>query len=533
MHGWCIAGGTDLVLNADLIVSGESARFGYPPARVWGIPEAPWLWVARLGLEQAKRYLLTGDEITAEEAARLGLVLECVPDADLLDRATGLAQRMARLPLNQLQMLKLVTTTSRRRCTGPTRRACSGRCSTAWLATPRKGSTSSRGPRTSASARRSGSETIRSATTAAGRSRDEGVPAMSEVTSYELGVPCWVDAQSSDVPASVAFYAALFGWEPEGRGEDAGYGTMFRKRGLEVAAIFPLMAEGMQPRWTTYLATDDVDGTAGKVQEAGGVVFQGPLDVFDSGRMAIVSDSTGTVFGVWEGKERIGARLVNEPGTIVWNELNVRDIDTALTFYRSVFGIQVHEVNVGTPEGPVLYRELQVGGRTVAGATQMTDDWPEGIPSHWSVCFAVEDADAAAAAGRGDGGHRARPADRPPTRALLGAHRSRGSGVLDHHPSLTEASSRSISGRRIIVYVSAIAGSRWPWWASSRFGSKTTAMNASLLGNALNRAWSQRASVADDRALDVEPARDPHAVRDRDRPREVLVARPSPRRRPR
>jgi enoyl-CoA hydratase len=108
VHGWCIAGGTDLVLNADLIVAGESARFGYPPARVWGIPEAPWLWVARLGLEQAKRYLLTGDEIDAREAERLGLVLECVPDDELLDRASALAQRMARLPLNQLQMLKLV-----------------------------------------------------------------------------------------------------------------------------------------------------------------------------------------------------------------------------------------------------------------------------------------------------------------------------------------------------------------------------------------------------------------------------------------
>jgi enoyl-CoA hydratase len=108
VHGWCIAGGTDLVLNADLIVAGESARFGYPPARVWGIPEAPWLWVARLGLEQAKRYLLTGDEIDAREAERLGLVLECVPDAELIDRASALAQRMALLPLNQLQMLKLV-----------------------------------------------------------------------------------------------------------------------------------------------------------------------------------------------------------------------------------------------------------------------------------------------------------------------------------------------------------------------------------------------------------------------------------------
>ncbi len=106
VQGWCIAGGTDMILNADLIVAGESARFGYPPARVWGVPEAPWVWVARLGLERAKRYLFTGDELTAAEAAAAGMILECVPDEELQAHAAGLAQRMALLPLNQLQMMK-------------------------------------------------------------------------------------------------------------------------------------------------------------------------------------------------------------------------------------------------------------------------------------------------------------------------------------------------------------------------------------------------------------------------------------------
>lgn len=106
VQGWCIAGGTDMILNADLIVAGESARFGYPPARVWGVPEAPWVWVARLGLERAKRYLFTGDEIPAREAARLGMILECVPDDELQAHAAGLAHRIAQLPLNQLQMMK-------------------------------------------------------------------------------------------------------------------------------------------------------------------------------------------------------------------------------------------------------------------------------------------------------------------------------------------------------------------------------------------------------------------------------------------
>lgn len=105
VQGWCVAGGTDMALCADLIVAGDSAVFGYPPARVWGIPTTP-MWVFRMGLEKAKRYLLTGDEISATEAARIGMILETVADGALHDRALGLAQRMARLPLTQLVMLK-------------------------------------------------------------------------------------------------------------------------------------------------------------------------------------------------------------------------------------------------------------------------------------------------------------------------------------------------------------------------------------------------------------------------------------------
>jgi enoyl-CoA hydratase len=107
VQGWCIGGGTDMVLCADMIVAGEGARFGYPPSRVWGTPTTA-MWVYRLGLERAKRYLLTGDEITARTAADIGLILEAVPDAELHDRAMTLARRMAQVPVNQLVMLKLL-----------------------------------------------------------------------------------------------------------------------------------------------------------------------------------------------------------------------------------------------------------------------------------------------------------------------------------------------------------------------------------------------------------------------------------------
>ncbi len=107
VQGWCIGGGTDMVLCADLIVAAEGARFGYPPSRVWGTPTTA-MWVYRLGFERAKRYLLTGDEIPARTAADIGLVLEVVPDDALQAHAFGLAQRMARVPVSQLVMLKLL-----------------------------------------------------------------------------------------------------------------------------------------------------------------------------------------------------------------------------------------------------------------------------------------------------------------------------------------------------------------------------------------------------------------------------------------
>jgi enoyl-CoA hydratase len=107
VQGWCIGGGTDMVLCADLIVAGEGASFGYPPSRVWGTPTTA-MWVYRMGLERAKRYLLTGDEIPARTAAEIGLVLEVVPDAQLEAHARALARRIARVPTTQLVMLKLL-----------------------------------------------------------------------------------------------------------------------------------------------------------------------------------------------------------------------------------------------------------------------------------------------------------------------------------------------------------------------------------------------------------------------------------------
>lgn len=106
VQGWCICGGTDMVLWADMIVAADNAVFGYPTSRIWGVPTTP-MWVHRVGFENAKRYLLTGDEIPAVKAKEIGLIHEIVAPEALDAEARRLADRMALLPLNQLQMIKL------------------------------------------------------------------------------------------------------------------------------------------------------------------------------------------------------------------------------------------------------------------------------------------------------------------------------------------------------------------------------------------------------------------------------------------
>lgn len=111
VHGFCVAGGTDLALCSDLLVIADDAKIGYPPARVWGSPTTS-LWAYRLGPQLAKRLLFTGDCLNGREAVDWGLALESHPPEEL-DRATDeLATRIAMLPLNQLQMMKLLVNQS-------------------------------------------------------------------------------------------------------------------------------------------------------------------------------------------------------------------------------------------------------------------------------------------------------------------------------------------------------------------------------------------------------------------------------------
>jgi enoyl-CoA hydratase len=111
VHGYCVAGGTDMALCSDLLVIAADAKIGYPPARVWGSPTTA-LWASRVGPMRAKRLLLTGDSLTGEQAAEWGLATEAAPAEELDERFEALLERVARLPINQLVMMKLLVNQS-------------------------------------------------------------------------------------------------------------------------------------------------------------------------------------------------------------------------------------------------------------------------------------------------------------------------------------------------------------------------------------------------------------------------------------
>ena len=210
-------------------------------------------------------------------------------------------------------------------------------------------------------------------------------------TPYPPGTPCWVDLMAPDVQAAIDFYSDLFGWQGEkGPDEFGGYAVM-SLQGKPVAGIAPAMAvDGNPPPptvWTTYLSTDDADATAAKVTANGGKLLFPVMNVGTVGRMFPAVDPTGAVFGVWQPVDFGGAEIVNEPGAVIWNELNTSDLKAAAAFYQAALGIGFAPM----PEMPE-YHELQVEGRTVGGA-QGLGNYPPGTPAHWATYFAVDDAD--------------------------------------------------------------------------------------------------------------------------------------------
>jgi uncharacterized protein len=251
---------------------------------------------------------------------------------------------------------------------------------------------------------------------------------MQERESYLPGVPCWLDTMQPDPQAATEFYGGLFGWEfdnasPQGSPEPY---YIARLRGRNVAAISGPSAADAPPSWNTYTAVESVDRATERVQQAGGTVVVEPTDIPDAGRMAVFADAQGAVFSVWEAGAFIGAQLVNEPGTWNFSELHTADREAAVRFYRSVFDWELLDFAVG--DSAYTFFKLAGYGASLAknntefreriaadeGAAAFADvvatlvderNQPNATdPPHWSVTFAVDDADSIAATAERLGG---------------------------------------------------------------------------------------------------------------------------------
>ncbi|MGH9289750.1 MAG: VOC family protein [Acidimicrobiales bacterium] len=241
---------------------------------------------------------------------------------------------------------------------------------------------------------------------------------MPERNGYIPGVPCWLDTSQPDPEAAVDFYRGLFGWEFEDVMPPGSEGKYFiaRLRGGDVAAVgsIPEAAPAVA-MWNTYVWVESADDTASKVRDAGGGVLMEPFDVMGAGRMAVFTDPEGAAFCVWEAKEHRGARVVNEPGSLNFNGLNTRDVEGAKSFYGSVFGWTTLALDGGAEmwtlpgygdylerDNPDLRKQMAEADApqgfedVVASIDPIPDDQPD-TPAHWSVTFAVDDADATAA----------------------------------------------------------------------------------------------------------------------------------------
>lgn len=216
---------------------------------------------------------------------------------------------------------------------------------------------------------------------------------MPEVTDpYPPGTPCWVDLVTPDQRGALDFYHEVFGWTCEADPAQGGGYAVCTLAGRPVAGVVRAQALRARPVpptvWVTYLAVADADATGRAIVQRGGSVLLPVTDVDGLGRVMLACDPPGAVFGIWQPRALAGAGLVNEPGALVWSELNTRDAGAAAAFYRGVFPLGISPM----PEVPD-YLVMDVAGHPVAGIQPMGRGFPPGEPSHWMTYFRVQDAD--------------------------------------------------------------------------------------------------------------------------------------------
>ncbi|HEY1973416.1 MAG TPA: VOC family protein [Pseudonocardia sp.] len=219
-------------------------------------------------------------------------------------------------------------------------------------------------------------------------------------TRWPAGTPNWVDLSVPDVAAATEFYGSVLGWSFHDTGSAYGGYRICMVDNRSVAGIAPEAAPGQPTAWLVYLASDDVDGTAKLINDNGGQLISGPNDIPDVGRIAVALDSTGGAFGVFQGEQAIGVEVVDEPGTLVWEDARLSDVAEGRRFYTAVFGYEYREV----PGLPLeQYGTFGAPDRPWGGMGGMMGA-PDGSPSHWLAYFTVADIDASVRAVRDGGG---------------------------------------------------------------------------------------------------------------------------------
>ncbi|MFJ1968920.1 VOC family protein [Streptomyces sp. NPDC087903] len=223
---------------------------------------------------------------------------------------------------------------------------------------------------------------------------------------YAPGTPCWVSLMVHGLAATQDFYGSLFGWEFQPGPQQLGPYVRALLDGHEVAGIGQLPPDRHLPiAWTPYLASDDVDLTAETVRLCGGTLGVGPLDAAEDGRLAICSDPSGAVFGVWQPLARLGMTITGVPGAPAWNELVTFETAGVAKFYEAVFGYAEEAV----ASADFDYVTLHIGGRPVAGLHGVGDALPRDRGPHWMTYFEVADVDVAAGRLVDLGGHLLKP----------------------------------------------------------------------------------------------------------------------------
>ncbi|MDT5107031.1 MAG: uncharacterized protein QOI25_4544 [Mycobacterium sp.] len=242
-----------------------------------------------------------------------------------------------------------------------------------------------------------------------------------EPKTYPHGVPSWVDTVAHDLDEAKRFYAGLFDWTfTDAIPADApGNYLIATFGGDDVAALSSAEADDEVVAWRTYIAVDDADATAKAVEAGGGTVTVAPVDAGPGGRLAVCVDPRGAEFRLWQARKRLGAQLVNTPGTWNFSDLLTSDPHTAATFYSELFGWAVDDVGFATMIRLPGYgdhlaatvdpdiRERQSGIMAPPGfedAVAWMGIIAEGHPELWQVTFAVSDRDASAETAEALGG---------------------------------------------------------------------------------------------------------------------------------